>query len=409
MIDMVLFFVVGFYILTKISLDIHQIQYIKGTKISNDELDLFSIDSRYVEKSISYNVDKLFASILNTLISGAVLMYFVFFGGIDNLSVILNDANIFQLNADLLTIMLFIFIISLINMPLDVYKTFYIEEKHGFNKNTVNQYLKDSLISLILTLLIVALLFSIFHTLFLEYPESWWLYMWIAYILFNVIVLFAYPTIIAPIFNDFKKLSDEKIIDIIKTLSNKTDFNITDVYVMDGSKRSKHSNAYFTGFYKSKRIVFFDTLLEILNPKEVQAVLAHEIGHYKKNHITKSMILSLFISLAGLFLLFHVSTYAPLFIELGINPNSTSQLVIFFILVLSPILYFLNPIFSSISRKNEFEADNYAKEFSDKNDLITSLKKLYKENLTLIKTSPIYSQVYNSHPTVFERINNLEL
>tara|TARA_X000001036_G_C20586790_1_gene769077 strand:+ start:31 stop:1260 length:1230 start_codon:yes stop_codon:yes gene_type:complete len=409
MIDMVLFFVVGFYILTKISLDIHQIQYIKGTKISNDELDLFSIDSRYVEKSISYNVDKLFASILNTLISGAVLMYFVFFGGIDNLSVILNDANIFQLNADLLTIMLFIFIISLINMPLDVYKTFYIEEKHGFNKNTVNQYLKDSLISLILTLLIVALLFSIFHTLFLEYPESWWLYMWIAYILFNVIVLFAYPTIIAPIFNDFKKLSDEKIIDIIKTLSNKTDFNITDVYVMDGSKRSKHSNAYFTGFYKSKRIVFFDTLLEILTPKEVQAVLAHEIGHYKKNHITKSMILSLFISLAGLFLLFHVSTYAPLFIELGINPNSTSQLVIFFILVLSPILYFLNPIFSSISRKNEFEADNYAKEFSDKNDLITSLKKLYKENLTLIKTSPIYSQVYNSHPTVFERINNLEL
>ena len=408
MIDMVLFFVVGFYILTKISLDIHQIQYIKGTKISNDELDLFSIDSRYVEKSISYNVDKLFASILNTLISGAVLMYFVFFGGIDNLSVILNDANIFQLNADLLTIMLFIFIISLINMPLDVYKTFYIEEKHGFNKNTVNQYLKDSLISLMLTLLIVALLFSIFHTLFLEYPESWWLYMWIAYILFNVIVLFAYPTIIAPIFNDFKKLSDEKIIDIIKTLSNKTDFNITDVYVMDGSKRSKHSNAYFTGFYKSKRIVFFDTLLEILTPKEVQAVLAHEIGHYKKNHITKSMILSLFISLAGLFLLFHVSTYAPLFIELGINPNSTSQLVIFFILVLSPILYFLNPIFSSISRKNEFEADNYAKEYSDKNDLITSLKKLYKENLTLIKTSPIYSQVYNSHPTVFERINNLE-
>ena len=409
MIDMVLFFVVGFYILTKISLDIHQIQYIKGTKISNDELDLFSIDSRYVEKSISYNVDKLFASILNTLISGAVLMYFVFFGGIDNLSVILNDANIFQLNADLLTIMLFIFIISLINMPLDVYKTFYIEEKHGFNKNTVNQYLKDSLISLMLTLLIVALLFSIFHTLFLEYPESWWLYMWIAYILFNVIVLFAYPTIIAPMFNDFKKLSDKKIVDIIKTLSNKTNFNITDVYVMDGSKRSKHSNAYFTGFYKSKRIVFFDTLLEILTPKEVQAVLAHEIGHYKKNHITKSMILSLFISLAGLFLLFHVSTYAPLFIELGINPNSTSQLVIFFVLVLSPILYFLNPIFSSISRKNEFEADNYAKEFSDKNDLITSLKKLYKENLTLIKTSPIYSQVYNSHPTVFERINNLEL
>jgi STE24 endopeptidase len=232
--------------------------------------------------------------------------------------------------------------------------------------------------------------------------------MWIAYIIFNVIVLFAYPTIIAPMFNDFKRLSDKEIINIIKTLSNKTNFNVTDVYVMDGSKRSKHSNAYFTGFYKSKRIVFFDTLLDILTPKEVQAVLAHEIGHYKKKHITKSMILSLFISLAGLYLLFQVSMYTPLFINLGINPDSTSQLVIFFSLILSPVLYFLNPIFSSISRKNEFEADNYAKEYSDKNDLITSLKKLYKENLTLIKTSPIYSQVYNSHPTVFERINNLQ-
>ena len=351
MIDMILFFVVGFYILLKISLDIHQIQYIKCAKISSDELDLFSIDSRYVEKSISYNIDKLSASILNTLISGTILMYFVFFGGIDHLSAIMKNANIFQLNADLLTIILFIFIMSFVNIPLDVYKTFYIEEKHGFNKNTVNQYLKDSLISLILTLLIVSLLFSIFHTLFLEYPESWWLYMWIAYILFNVIVLFAYPTIIAPMFNDFKKLSDKKIIDIIKTLSNKTNFNVTDVYVMDGSKRSKHSNAYFTGFYKSKRIVFFDTLLDILTPKEVQAVLAHEIGHYKKKHITKSMILSLFISLAGLYLLFQVSMYTPLFIDLGINPDSTSQLVIFFSLVLSPVLYFLNPIFSSISKK----------------------------------------------------------
>ena len=201
----------------------------------------------------------------------------------------------------------------------------------------------------------------------------------------------------------------KKVINIIKTLSDKTKFNITDVYVMDGSKRSKHSNAYFTGFYKSKRIVFFDTLLEILTPKEVQAVLAHEIGHYKKNHITKSIILSLFLSLAGLYILFQLSTYAPLFIELGINPYSTSQLVIFFSLVLSPILYFVSPVFSSISRKNEFEADNYAKEHSDKSYLISSLKKLYRENLTLIKTSPLYSQIYNSHPTVFERINNLKL
>jgi len=409
MIDIFLFFVVGLYILLKIALDIHQIQYIKTTKISNDELDLFSIDSNYIKKSISYNTDKLSASIVNTLISGMIIIYFIFFGGIDDLSKLMSGLNLFQLNDDLLIIIAFIIIMSLVNIPLDIYKTFYIEEKHGFNKNNINQYLKDTFISLILTLLIVFVLFSIFHGLFQEYPESWWLYMWFAYISFNVIVLFAYPTIIAPMFNDFKKLSDKKIINIIKTLSDKTKFNITDVYVMDGSKRSKHSNAYFTGFYKSKRIVFFDTLLEILTPNEVQAVLAHEIGHYKKNHITKSIILSLFLSLAGLYILFQLSTYAPLFIELGINPYSTSQLVIFFSLVLSPILYFVSPVFSSISRKNEFEADNYAKEHSDKSYLISSLKKLYRENLTLIKTSPLYSQIYNSHPTVFERINNLKL
>lgn len=409
MIDIFLFFVVGLYILLKIALDIHQIQYIKTTRISNDELDLFSIDSNYIKKSISYNTDKLSASIVNTLLSGMIIIYFVFFGGIDDLSKLMSGLNLFQLNDDLLIIIAFIIIMSLVNIPLDIYKTFYIEEKHGFNKNNINQYLKDTFISLILTLLIVFVLFSIFHALFQEYPESWWLYMWFAYISFNVIVLFAYPTIIAPIFNDFKKLSDKKIINIIKTLSDKTKFNITDVYVMDGSKRSKHSNAYFTGFYKSKRIVFFDTLLEILTPNEVQAVLAHEIGHYKKNHITKSVILSLFLSLAGLYILFQLSTYAPLFIELGINPYSTSQLVIFFSLVLSPILYFVSPVFSSMSRKNEFEADNYAKEHSDKSYLISSLKKLYRENLTLIKTSPLYSQIYNSHPTVFERINNLKL
>ena len=171
MIDIFLFFVVGLYILLKIALDIHQIQYIKTTKISNDELDLFSIDSNYIKKSISYNTDKLSASIVNTLISGMIIIYFVFFGGVDDLSKLMSGLNLFQLNDDLLIIIAFIIIMSLVNIPLDIYKTFYIEEKHGFNKNNINQYLKDTFISLILTLLIVFVLFSIFHALFQEYPE----------------------------------------------------------------------------------------------------------------------------------------------------------------------------------------------------------------------------------------------
>ena len=177
---------------------------------------------------------------------------------------------------------------------------------------------------------------------------------------------------------------------------------------MDGSKRSAHSNAYFTGFHKSKRIVFFDTLLSMLNPNEVEAVLAHEIGHYKKNHILKSMLMSLIFSFLAFYFIYNITLIESLFIGLKINANSPGELVIFFSLVLPSVLFFLNPLFSSFSRKNEFEADNYAKNYSNKDNLISSLKKLYKENLTILKTSPLYSRVYNSHPTVFERINNLK-
>ena len=408
MVYLFILLIVSSYILLKIILDIHQIHYIKNAKASKEELDDFSINDEYFRKSNLYNIDKLILSIIGITISGILIIYFIYLGGISSFGMIASHINFLDLDSELFNIVSFFILMTIINIPVALYRTFYIEEKYGFNKNSFKLFLKDILLSTLITVIIISILFGAFDLLFTNYPQSWWLYIWMVYIIFNIFILYAFPTLIAPMFNNFEKLSDNNVVSVINELAEKTKFNISDVYVMDGSKRSTHSNAYFTGFYKSKRIVFFDTLLEILTPKEVQAVLAHEIGHYKKNHITKSMILSLFISLAGLFLLFQVSTYTPLFIELGINPDSTSQLVIFFILVLSPILYFLNPIFSSISRKNEFEADNYAKEYSDKNDLITSLKKLYKENLTLIKTSPIYSQVYNSHPTVFERINNLE-
>ena len=407
MINILTFLIIG-YICLKVLLDIHQIYYIKNAHATHDDLKLFSIDINYFHKSNSYNISKLYLSIINMLVMSILLFYFVFLGGILHLKNIIDNIGISYLTQDLALVISFVVIMTLINLPTGLYRTFYIEEKFGFNKSNLVLYLKDSILSLIIGIIIVSMLFFAFDILFLTYPDDWWLYIWIVYILFNLFILYAYPIFIAPLFNEFEKLSDKTIIEVVNSLSKKTDFSISNIYVMDGSKRSAHSNAYFTGFHKSKRIVFFDTLLSMLNPKEVEAVLAHEIGHYKKNHILKSMLMSLIFSFLAFYFIYNITLIESLFIGLKINANSPGELVIFFSLVLPSVLFFLNPLFSSFSRKNEFEADNYAKNYSNKDNLISSLKKLYKENLTILKTSPLYSRVYNSHPTVFERINNLK-
>jgi STE24 endopeptidase len=309
---------------------------------------------------------------------------------------------------ELAIVIFFVVFMTVINIPIGLYKTFYIEEKFGFNKSNLSLYIKDFLLSLIIGVVVVSILFSVLNVLFISYPDYWWFYIWLVYILFNIFILYAYPIFIAPLFNEFKKLSDKSIIEVVNSLSKKTNFSVSNIYVMDGSKRSAHSNAYFTGFHKSKRIVFFDTLLSMLTPNEIEAVLAHEIGHYKKNHILKSMLMSLVFSFLAFYFMYNITLIDSFFYELNINPRSPGQLIIFYSLILPSVLFFLNPFFSSLSRKNEFEADNYAKDFSNKDDLISSLKKLYKENLTILKTSPLYSSIYNSHPTVFERINNLK-
>jgi len=407
MINILAFVIIG-YVGCKILIDLHQIYYIKNAYATNDDLELFSIDINYFHKSNSYNISKLFISIFNMLIMAIILFYFIFLGGIQNLANFIEKLNILNINQDLALVICFVIFMVLVNMPIGLYKTFYIEEKFGFNKSSLRLYMKDFLLSSILGLIIISLLFSAFNILFIIYPDDWWLYIWIVYILFNIFILYAYPIFIAPLFNEFKKLSDLKIIEVVNNLSKRTNFSVSNIYVMDGSKRSAHSNAYFTGFHKSKRIVFFDTLLSMLTPNEVEAVLAHEIGHYKKNHILKSMVMSLVFSFLIFYTIYQIILIDSLFNGLQINVSSPGELIIFFSLVLPPILFFLNPLFSSLSRRNEFEADNYAKEFSNKAYLVSSLKKLYKENLTILKTSPLYSKIYNSHPTVFERINNLE-
>ena len=397
------------YSVFKIFLDLHQIQYIKSTLITDEELKSINLDQDYVIKSKAYNIKKLYISVFNTLIKSLFIMIFLSFNGMSVLIEATAYVNVFLFNDEVVNIILFIIFLTLIDLPTSYYKTFVIEKAYGFNRQSKALFFKDFILSLIISLIILSILFLSFDALFNSYSNDWWFYMWLVFIVFNVSIIYLFPILISPMFNSFKKIDDDKIISGIKDLADKTNFNISNVYVMDGSKRSNHSNAYFTGFYKNKRIVFYDTLLDLLTPNEIRSVLAHEIGHYVKKHIMQSMIISLFMSLLFFYLSYQVVSFEKLFNELGMNNNSTSNIVILFSLLLPCILYFITPLFSILSRKNEYEADNYAKLHTDKNDLISSLLKLYKENLNLVKSSPIYSLVYNSHPTVFERISNLKI
>ncbi|MBS82719.1 MAG: hypothetical protein CMD65_01120 [Gammaproteobacteria bacterium] len=402
-------FTILFYFLVKFFLDIIQIEYIKKVQIKSDELTMLNLNNDFIQKSNSYNTDKLFLSVINLFIQMFILVLFLFGGGIDYISNFVRSTSINFINFDLQIILIFFIIINIVNIPLSMYKTFIVEEKYGFNKMKISLFFKDRLISLIIALIPIIILFQSFLYLYDNYNNYWWLFTWLLFMIFNIFVILIYPSVISPLFNKFEKITDEKILNVIKDLSDETQFNVTDVFVMDGSKRSSHSNAYFTGLGNVKRIVFFDTLLEMLSANEIKSVLAHEIGHYKKKHITKSIIMSSIISMITFYLLYILMNTSSFFVSAGVTIITPASMIISFLLLFPLIEFFLTPLYTYISRKNEFEADNYAKEYTNKDDLVSSLLKLYKENLSILKPSPIYSKFYYTHPTVFERISNLKL
>ena len=395
MIDILIISIISAYVATKLFLDINQINYINNTKTSNEELIELNLTNDYIDTSNSYNIEKLYLSVASLIIQILIVLFFLFFNGIEMLREFVLNLNIQSIDNQVLMVVYFMIILTFIKLPLAFYKTFKIEEKYGFNRSSKGLFFKDTFLSILISILITIILFKSFMFLYYNYEESWWYLMWAVFMIFNFIILYIYPTLISPIFNKFKKITDIKIIDVINDLTEKTKFNIQDVYVMDGSKRSKHSNAYFTGFYKNKRIVFFDTLLEMLNVEEIKSVLAHEIGHYKKKHIVKSLYISMIMSLIILYILYVLSSVTSFFSVFGVTNITPAIIVIIYSLLLPMVAFFFSPFLSLFSRTNEYEADNFAKEYANKNALISSLLKLYKENLSIIKSSPIYSKFYN--------------
>ncbi len=298
-------------------------------------------------------------------------------------------------------------IMGLFELPTSIYQTFVIENRFGFNKISPGLFVTDLvkktlLLGILGTPLLLAALW-----LMQRAGALWWLYVWLLWSGFTLFLVWAYPALIAPIFNKFTPLKEDSVRQRIQALLERTGFRSRGIFVMDGSRRSAHGNAYFTGFGKTKRIVFFDTLLQHLGEKEIEAVLAHELGHFKRRHVIKRMILTFSMSLVGLALLGWLVTQPWFYAGLGMSQPSTYAALTLFMLVGPVFTFFLQPLMAWGSRRYEYEADSYAAEQTDAGELVSALVKLYKENASTLTPDPLHSAFYDSHPPAALRIAHL--
>ena len=301
---------------------------------------------------------------------------------------------------------------ALVDLPFTLYKTFVIEQRFGFNKITPKLWLQDMLKSLVVGAVLGLPLASLILWMMGATGAYWWLWTWCVWMGFNLLMLLLYPTLIAPWFNKFKPLDNPELKDRVTQLMARCGFQSKGFYVMDGSKRSAHANAYFTGFGASKRVVFYDTLLEQLSPGEVDAVLAHELGHFKHRHILKRIVSMFAISLVGFALLGWLSGQTWFYIGLGVIPNfrgaNDALALILFMMVLPLFSTFIEPVMAQFSRKHEFEADAYAVAQTSGVDLSSALLKLYKDNASTLTPDPVYVKFYYSHPPAGERLGRMQ-
>ena len=299
-------------------------------------------------------------------------------------------------------------VMMVVDIPLNLYRTFVIEERYGFNKVTVKLFWTDFVKGLLLSAAIGLPLVAMVLWLMGSMGERWWFYAWLAWMAFNVLMLAVYPTWIAPLFNKFSPLQDEAMKERVERLLARCGFKVKGLLVMDGSRRSSHGNAYFTGFGKTKRIVFFDTLLSRLEPQEVEAVLAHELGHFKLKHVIKRIAWIFTASLGFLWLLGWVLDKPWFYEGLGVSAPSTAMALVLFSIVVPVFTFLFQPLGAMYSRKHEFEADAFAAQYTPATDLIAALVKLYKDNAATLTPDPLHSVFYDSHPPATTRIARLQ-
>jgi STE24 endopeptidase len=398
-------------VLVKLYLSSRQIRHVARHRGAVPTAFAATISLASHQKAADYNLTKARFGLLELAFGTAVLLGWTLLGGLDTLNQALADTRLADwgpLAQQLALVAGFGLISGALDLPFTLYSTFRIEERFGFNKMSFKLWLADLLKSTLVGIVIGLPIIALIVWLMGSAGSLWWLWAWAVWMGFNLLMLVLYPTVIAPIFNKFKPLEDESLKARVTALMQRCGFAAKGLFVMDGSKRSAHANAYFTGFGAAKRVVFYDTLLKQLSPAEVDAVLAHELGHFKHKHIIQRIVMLFAMSLAGFALIGYLSQQVWFYTGLGVRPNlgapNDALALLLFMLAVPLFSFFISPLFAQLSRKHEFEADAYAAKQTDGRDLSSALLKLYQDNASTLTPDPVFVKFYYSHPPASERL-----
>jgi STE24 endopeptidase len=366
------------------------------------------IDLAAHQKAADYTVASAQIGRWDNLLDAALALLLTLGGGLNAIDSAWQAAHLPAVWHGTVVVLSSFLLVSLIGLPLSLWRTFGVEARFGFNRMTVGLFVADLFKGLLLGLVLGGPLVFVILWLMQRAGSLWWLYAWFVWLAFTLLITWAWPTLIAPLFNKFTPLSDEALKQRTEALLQRCGCSSRGVFVMDGSRRSVHGNAYFTGVGRSKRIVFFDTLLERLQIAEVEAVLAHELGHFRLHHVRWRLVLSLAFGLGGLALLGLLTQWPDFYRAFGIATPSPHAALLLFVFVLPVFTYFTTPLGAWWSRKHEFEADEFAAKFADARQLAEALVKLYRDNATTLTPDRLHSAFYDSHPPALVRISRLQ-
>jgi STE24 endopeptidase len=393
---------------TRVWLGSRQIAHVRANRLAVPPAFAENISLEAHQKAADYSSAKTKVALYEVMLQALFLAVLTLGGGLQYLDNLWRDIlPSHDIIRGALVICSAMILSSIIDLPFDYHKTFTIDEKFGFNKMTPAMFWSDLFKHSLVGIALGAPILFVALWLMQDAGQYWWFYLWLVWSIFNIIMLAVYPTFIAPLFNKFTPLTDESLKSRIEALLIKCGFKSQGLFVMDGSARSSHGNAYFTGFGSSKRVVFFDTLLSRLNTDEIEAVLAHELGHFKHHHVIKRIALLFFASFLGLALLGWLINQNWFYNGLGVAAPSNYMALILFLLVSPVFLFMLRPLMALYSRKNEFEADDYAAKNSNPRYLVEALVKLYRDNASTLTPDPLHSAFYDSHPPASVRISKL--
>ena len=399
-------------VLLKLWLNARQVRHVAQHRGSVPSAFAQQISLEDHQKAADYTLAKSKVSQIDILIDAAVLLGWTLMGGLSALNALILEFMVPGIWQQVVLVLAFSLVGGLIELPLSLYQTFILEQKFGFNKMTWKLWFSDSIKGLVLGLMLGVPLIALVLWLMQVGGVYWWFWAWCVLLFWQLFLMAIAPNVIMPLFNKFTPLEDETLKQRVNALMQRAGFTAKGFFVMDGSKRSAHSNAFFTGFGASKRVVFFDTLLKQLTPAEMEAVLAHELGHFKHRHIFKMMATSFILSLVGLALLGYASQQIWFYTGLGVVPSLSSGneavALLLFMLVVPVLTFLLGPISSWRSRVQEYEADAYAVSQTPAADLSSALLKLYQDNASTLTPDPLYVNFYYSHPPASLRLARMQ-